>query len=451
MKMLVALLLFVAFGNAVESIGEVHEEQCKYKPKLDPRPHSVSIVEFGAVGDGKTLNTGAFQNAIFYLNSFADKGGAQLYVPPGKWLTGSFNLTSHLTLFLEKDAVILGSQNPLHWGIVDPLPSYGRGFELPGNRHRSLVNGYNLHDVVITGNNGTIDGQGSFWWDAFLSHKLNHSRPHLIEIVDSVGVVVSNLTLLNAPAYNIHPVYCSRILIQNISALAPASSPHTVGIVPDSSDHMCIENSTISMGYDAISLKSGWDEHGIAYGKPTTHVHIKQVRLQASTGAAISFGSQMSGGISHVLVEDIYINNSFTGIEFRTGLGRGGYIENVTVSDILMENTHTAFNASGQWTTHPDKEYDPTALPKLNQITLENVIGVNIAVAGSFTGIEESPFEFSIFDISLSLYSVSTTPWLCSNVIGSSTNVFPEPCPELHNTSPDSTTTKTSDGLSMSL
>ena len=73
------------------------------------RPHSVSILEFGAIGDGKTVNTLAFQNAIFYLKSFADKGGAQLYIPEGRWLTGSFNLTSHLTLFLEKNAVILGS------------------------------------------------------------------------------------------------------------------------------------------------------------------------------------------------------------------------------------------------------------------------------------------------------------------------------------------------------
>jgi len=73
------------------------------------RPHSVSITEFGAVGDGVTLNTKAFQNAIFYLNSFADKGGAKLFVPDGRWLTGSFDLISHLTLWLDKDAVILGS------------------------------------------------------------------------------------------------------------------------------------------------------------------------------------------------------------------------------------------------------------------------------------------------------------------------------------------------------
>jgi polygalacturonase len=73
------------------------------------RPHSASIMDFGAVGDGVTLNTKAFQNALFYLNSFANKGGAQLFVPPGRWLTGSFTLISHLTLSLDKDAVILGS------------------------------------------------------------------------------------------------------------------------------------------------------------------------------------------------------------------------------------------------------------------------------------------------------------------------------------------------------
>ena len=82
---------------------------CNQINSYEVRPHSVSITEFGAVGDGITLNTIAFQNAIFYLNSFADKGGAKLFVPAGRWLTGSFDLISHLTLWLDNDAVILGS------------------------------------------------------------------------------------------------------------------------------------------------------------------------------------------------------------------------------------------------------------------------------------------------------------------------------------------------------
>ncbi|KAG0482348.1 hypothetical protein HPP92_010432 [Vanilla planifolia] len=143
------------------------------------------------------MNTLAFQNAIFYLRSFADKGGAQLYVPKGKWLTGSFNLTSHLTLFLDKGAVIIGNQDISQWPITLPLPSYGRGIDIPGDRYQSLINGNSLTDIAITGENGTIDGQGSIWWDSFNSHSLNHSRPHLIEIVNSTDILISNLTFMN--------------------------------------------------------------------------------------------------------------------------------------------------------------------------------------------------------------------------------------------------------------
>ncbi|XP_031377173.1 probable polygalacturonase isoform X3 [Punica granatum] len=431
--MLVTLLLLLALSNAIEASGEESDGGlCDYKVALDPRPHSVSITEFGAVGDGKTLNTIAFQNAIFYLKSFADKGGAQLYVPPGRWLTGSFNLTSHLTLFLEKGAVVLGSQDPTHWDVVEPLPSYGRGIELPGRRYRSLINGYMLDDVVITGDNGTIDGQGSMWWNWFNNKTLNYSRPHLVEFVSSKSVVVSNLTFLNAPAYNIHPVYCSDVHIQNISISAPPESPFTVGVAPDSSDNVCIEDCTISTGYDSITLKSGWDEYGISYGMPTTNLHIRQVHLQSSAGSTIAFGSEMSGGISQVLIEGAHLYHSSSGVEFRTTRGRGGYITDISISGLEMEDVHLAFSATGQCETHPDDNFDPFALPAVNKIFIQNVTGKNISIAGEFTGIRESPFtSICLSNITLSITSELPASWSCSNVSGHSTSVSPEPCPEL--------------------
>lgn len=442
MKMPVALLLLLALCNAILINGGVSDGQCDDQPTLDPRPHSVSITEFGAVGDGKTLNTLAFQNAIFYLKSFADKGGAQLYVPPGKWLTGSFNLTSHLTLFLEKGAVILGSQNPSHWDIVDPLPSYGRGIELPGGRYGSLINGYMLRDVVVTGDNGTIDGQGSVWWDWFSSQSLNYSRPHLVEFISSENVAVSNLTFLNAPAYNIHPVYCSNVHIQNISVHAPPESPYTVGIVPDSSDNVCIEDCIIAMGHDAISLKSGWDEYGIAYGRPTTDVHIRRVLLQSSSGSSVAFGSEMSGGISNVQVEKIHLYDSLNGIEFRTTKGRGGYIKQIIISDAELYNINVAFGANGNCGSHPDDNFDPDAIPVIDQITFKNIIGTNITIAGNFTGIQESPFtNICLSNISLSINPGSYNSWVCSYIHGSSESVFPEPCPELENLPSNSSST----------
>jgi len=77
---------------------------------INCRAHSASLTDFGGVGDGNTSNTKAFQSAISHLSQYSSEGGSQLYVPAGKWLTGSFSLTSHFTLYLDKDAVLLASQ-----------------------------------------------------------------------------------------------------------------------------------------------------------------------------------------------------------------------------------------------------------------------------------------------------------------------------------------------------
>ncbi|XP_073314473.1 probable polygalacturonase [Primulina huaijiensis] len=433
MKRLIVSLLLLASSCATQYNGE-----CESVRPLKPRPHSVSVSEFGAIGDGKTSNTVAFQNAIFYLKSFADKGGAQLYVPAGKWLIGCINLTSHLTLFLEKGATILGSQDYNNWALVEPLPSYGQGLDVPGTRYRSLIAGYNLTDVVITGNNGTIDGQGSIWWQLLNTLSLNHSRPHLVEFIGSNTVVVSNLTFLNAPAWNIHPAYCSNFLVQNITVYAPPDSPYTSGIVPDSSQYICIENSSISIGYDAVSLKSGWDEYGISFGKPTSNVHIRRCLLRSSSGSGIAFGSQMSGGVSNILVEHLSVQDSVIGIEIKTAKGRGGYVKDIFVSDVYFENVQQGIRATGQSKFHPDDKFDPHELPVVSDITFEDIIGVNITISGIFSGIDESPFtSICLSNVSFSVGSDTNESWLCSNVMGRSFNVSPEPCPELRNLSPD--------------
>ncbi|XP_074590294.1 putative polygalacturonase [Curcuma longa] len=434
MKRLAFVILLLVVVDADRGIRSDARGYCNYKRSLNPRPHSVTITEFGAIGDGVTLNTVAFQNAIFYLRSFADKGGAQLYVPKGKWLTGSFNLTSHLTLFLEKDAVIIGSQDSSQWPIVEPLPSYGQGQDLPGQRYRSLINGYNLTDVVITGDDGTIDGQGLVWWEWFNSRTLNYSRPHVLELVNSTDIVVSNLTFLNSPAWSIHPVYCSKIDIQNITVYASFDSPFTNGIVPDSCSNLCIEDCSIEVGQDAIALKSGWDNYGIVFDRPSTNIHIRRVHLQAPFGSGLAFGSEMSGGISQIYAEHLHIDNSFTGISFETAPGRGGFITSIVISNVEMENVHEAFWFTGNSSSHPDDQYDPDALPVIQQITLKNVVGTNISTAGFFSGIDNDPFTaICLANITLSISSDHdlSFSWSCSNVSGYSESVFPNPCSNL--------------------
>ncbi|KAI7753854.1 hypothetical protein M8C21_032008 [Ambrosia artemisiifolia] len=181
------------------------------------RALKMSIVEFGGVGDGVTSNTAAFRAAVRRMEGV--EGGAQLNVPRGTWVTGSFNVTSYFTLFLEDGAVILGSQDPEEWPIIKPLPSYGGGRERLGGRHMSLIHGDGLENVVITGQNGTIDGRGKMWsdkmwwdldlwWNRTLEHTFPTTRGHLVEIMNSYDILISNLTFRNSPFWTIRPVYC---------------------------------------------------------------------------------------------------------------------------------------------------------------------------------------------------------------------------------------------------
>eukprot|EP00250_Pteridium_aquilinum_P007483 c17190_g1_i1 orf=218-1462(-) len=395
------------------------------------RVHVMSVTDFGAVGDGITRNTDAFQNAVNYLSQYADQGGGQLHVPAGIWLTGSFNLTSHFTLFLDKDAIILGSQDPKEWPIIDPLPSYGRGRELPGGRHISLIHGENLTDVVVTGNNGTFDGQGEMWWNMHAKGKLDYTRGHMVELMHSQDIIISNLTFKNSPFWTIHPVYSSNVLIHNLTILAPIESSNTDGVDPDSSTCVCIEDCYIQNGDDLISIKSGWDEYGIAYGQPSTKIMIRHIVGETRSSAGIAMGSEMSGGISDVYVDDVIVHHAATGIRIKSAQGRGGYVKDVYVSNVILHNVRTGIGFNAFYGEHPDGKYDHTALPHVERVFIQNVAGDNITIAGDFEGLADSPFQnIHLANITLNVTS-SHSKWRCANVGGSSNLVYPEPCSQL--------------------
>lgn len=212
--------------------------------------------------------------------------------------------------------------------------------------------------------------------------------------------------------------------------------------ISDSSEHVCIETSNISMGHDAVVLKSGWDEYGISYGKPTSNVHVRGVRLQSFAGAGMAFGSEMSGGISNVLIEHVYLYDSLLGIELKTARGRGGYIKDILVTDVVMANVQVGIEATGHYDSHPDEKFDPSALPVVSGITFEDIVGTNVSIAGNFTGLCESPFtSICLSNITFSISYNPFTSWLCSDVSGFSQNVSPEPCPELESSFSSTTST----------
>ncbi|KAM5557432.1 putative polygalacturonase [Rosa sericea] len=394
------------------------------------RKHSALLTDFGAVGDGKTLNTKAFKAAVDHLSKSASKGGAQLIVPPGKWLTGSFNLTSHFTLFLHKDAIILGTQDESEWPILPVLPSYGRGRDAPDGRFSSLIFGTNLTDVIITGNNGTIDGQGAPWWDKFHKGLLNVTRPYLIEIMYSNHIQISNLTLINSPSWHVHPIYSSHITIQGITILAPVNVPNTDGINPDSCSQLRIEDCYIVSGDDCIAVKSGWDQYGIKVGMPTEHVVIRRLTCISPKSATVALGSEMSGGIRDVRVEDITAINTESSIRIKTAVGRGAYVKDIYARRVTLKTMKYVFWMTGAYGSHPNDDFDPKALPVIQNINYKDFVAENVTIPAQLDGIANDPFKgICMSNVSISLSANPTKLlWNCTGIEGITSNVTPKAC-----------------------
>ncbi|CAN4111545.1 unnamed protein product [Withania somnifera] len=358
---------------------------------MDCRRHSASIKDFGGVVDGKTLNTKAFQKAVTQLRKYASDGGAQLVIPAGHWLTGSFNLTSHFTLFLHKDAVLFASQQINQWPAIDPLPSYGHRRDAPGGRYISLIFGTNLTDVIITSN---------------YNNKLKYTRPYLIELMHSNNIQISNLTLVNSPSWNIHPVYSSNIIIQDVTILAPVTSPNTDGTNADlifffskgSCTNIRLEDNYIVSGDDCV---------------PTNHLIIRRLTCISPYSAAIALGSEMSGGIQDVRIQDTIAIRTESRIRIKTAVGRGGFVKDVYATMAHMLTL-----------TGILKPY------QIKRINYQDVVAENVSMAGQLEGISGDSFTgICMSNVTIGLAKKSKkNPWACTNIEGISSSVQPPPC-----------------------
>ncbi|OAY36104.1 probable polygalacturonase isoform X2 [Manihot esculenta] len=419
-------------GLSEPEVSEVVGSCVGFLREFPRREVIMSIKDFGGVGDGKTSNTDTFRRAILYMQRFGDKGGSQLNVPKGRWLTGSFNLTSNFTLFLEEGAVILGSQDPKEWPIIEPLPSYGRGRERLGGRHISLIHGNGLSNVVITGDNGTIDGQGKMWWELWWNRTLVHTRGHLVELMNSHNILISNLTFRNSPFWTIHPVYCSNVVVKDMTILAPLNAPNTDGIDPDSSTNVCIEDCYIESGDDLVAVKSGWDQYGIKMAHPSSNILVKRVAGTTPTCSGVGIGSEMSGGIFNVTIEDLHVWDSAAGVRIKTDKGRGGYISNITISNITMERVKIPIRFSRGSNDHPDEGWDRNAIPVVKGVSISNIVSLNSTKAPVLQGIKDAPFG-GICMKNVTLIGLASASWHCEFISGFAKDVFPMPCPQLQN------------------
>ncbi|MBN2215698.1 MAG: glycoside hydrolase family 28 protein [Bacteroidales bacterium] len=343
------------------------------------------ITDFGAVGDGKTLNTKAIQSAIEQCLS---NGGGTIVVPEGIFLTGAVFLRQGVNLHIKKAGILKGTVNP------DDYPQVFTRWEgVECEWTSALINAYDMKGVQLTGK-GTIDGSGDQWMERYPrnSEELEVGRPRLIAIQNCSDVMVSGLFLKNQACWGLFVLYSSDVLVKNLTICAEHNIISSDGIDIDSSIRIRIKRCNIDVNDDCIAIKSGKDEDGRRVNRPAEEILIEKCHFCYGHGG-VSIGSEMSGGIRNVEIRNCIVEaDNWAPIRFKSQPSRGGIVENITYRDILLRNTRKAFEFNMKWRMVPPVKPPSDPLPVMRNINIINVTGTAQSV-GDMYGLEDSPIR----------------------------------------------------------
>jgi polygalacturonase len=368
-----AVIGLTAYSTGITAQGKLPViEQTSFKKD------TISILKFGAVADGQTLNTQAINAAIEASNK---KGGGVVVIPSGLWLTGPIVLKSNVNLHLKKGALLQFTKDFDQYQLVE-----GNWEGLPQMRNQSPVSATNATNIAITGF-GIIDGGGEAWrqirkdkltetqwkkWVAsggvvsedgkswypseqwlkaskmknpgeitgdktpeFYKSIKDFLRPNLVVITKCKKVLLEGVTFQNSAAWCLHPLMSEHLTVRNVTVLNPWFAQNGDGIDVESCKNVLIENSKFDVGDDGLCMKSGRDEAGRKRGMPTENVIIRDCKVYHAHGGFV-IGSEMSGGARNMWISNCTFIGTDIGLRFKTTRGRGGIVENIFIDNIQM-------------------------------------------------------------------------------------------------------------------
>lgn len=332
------------------------------KPPVFPE-RQVSVLDHGAVADGRTDCTAAFARAIA---ACAAAGGGTVVVPAGRYLTGPIHLKSKVNLHLEGGATLLFKTDPKAY--LPPVLSRWEGMDC--YNYSPLIYAHGQTDVAVTGE-GTLDGQAdnSNWWpwkgkkeygwtsgmpnqdnarkrlirmveqnvpvEKRVFGEGDYLRPNFIQFYQCTNVLVEGVHIVRSPMWEIHPVLCSNVIIRNTRIVS--HGPNNDGCDPEACTHVLIEGVLFDTGDDCIAIKSGRNNDGRRLGAPSQNIVIRNCTMRDGHGG-VTIGSEISGGCSNVFVENCTMDspNLDRAIRLKSNAVRGGVIQNIHVRNITV-------------------------------------------------------------------------------------------------------------------
>lgn len=430
--MLLAVSLF-ALTSTVSTAQIPFDMPEVAQPKIPA--YEVAVTDFGAVGNGETLCTEAFSKAMKHL---ASKGGGRLIVPAGIWLTGPIQFESCTELHVDRGALVVFTTDYDAYPFVDAIYEGNTA-----HKKMSPLWAYEKHDVAITGF-GAFDGLGEAWrpskkmkftenqWKKLTSgqgiemknvwypdakqdaeagkpgkpdmRRVTH-RPVLLEFTRCQRVLLKDATFSNSAAWNVHPLQCEDVTLDNVIIRNPWYAQNGDGLDLEACNRAIIRNSTFDVGDDAICIKSGKNAEGRSWKKPCQNVIIEGCTVLHGHGGFV-IGSEMSSGARNIYINNCVFNGTDTGLRMKSTRGRGGVVENIYMNNIRMLNiagdafTFDLYYANKS-VVNPDKDSSSAdAIPPVTEETpcfknlyVSNVVCQGAARAIYFNGLPEMPLD----------------------------------------------------------
>ena len=324
--------------------------------------NTVTLTDFGGVGDGVTLNTEAFRKAISALTK---KGGGRLVVPQGVWLTGPIQLKDNIDLHITRNAIVLFSPDKSLFVDKDGKSS----------RCDAGIKASKRKNIAITGE-GIVDGNGAQWrpvkrgkvsdvewkrfkeiggvergngqlwypWDvkagypniAETPEQQEKMRQDLVRLTDCENVLIKGVTFQNSPRFHVHPCNSRNVIIDGVTVRCPWNAQNGDAIDISDCHQVLIVNSVVDAGDDGLCMKSG-------NMKPTALVNgCEDILIQDNTvfhaHGGFVIGSESITGMKRIVVRQCQFSGTDTGLRFKSGIGRGGKTEDIFISDIVMND-----------------------------------------------------------------------------------------------------------------
>lgn len=361
-----------------------YPEKLAYELPKIYQPHfkkdTFNIVNYGAKGDGITLNTQSINRAI---QECAKAGGGTVLVPAGLWLTGPIVLQSNVDLHASRGALVTFTTDRTQYPLVATL------FEgVEAARSQSPISAMDAENISISGP-GIFNGSGNVWrplkkdkvtetewrkhiasggvltedkkgWypsegalKASVSNNIgklaggkkvsdfedirDYLRPNMIRFTNCKNILLDGATFENSPAWTMHIALSQHITLKNVTVKNPSYGQNTDALDLESCANVLIDGCSFDTGDDGICIKSGRDEEGRKRGVPTENVIAVNTTVYHAHGGFV-IGSEMSGGARNLFVSNCTFIGTDIGLRFKTTRGRGGVVEKIYASNIVMKD-----------------------------------------------------------------------------------------------------------------